>query len=94
MAFSGVCYLEGIAWAGGARFQSMVEMSPAARIRAGDAKGYPSGPLIQVFMLTGQRRNEIAPMKRGEIDWEPCSWSRRIGTSPRLLKSPTDAEND
>ena len=38
--------------------------------QAAAAMGYPSGPLIQVLMLTGQRRNDIAHMKRGEIDWD------------------------
>jgi integrase len=33
--------------------------------------GYPFGPLLQVLLLTGQRRDEVAGMRRDELrDWE------------------------
>jgi len=33
--------------------------------------GYPFGPLLQVLLLTGQRRDEVAGMRRDEL----CDWT-------------------
>jgi integrase len=37
--------------------------------------GYPFGPLIQLLLLTAQRRDEIAGASRGEIDLENRVWT-------------------
>jgi len=36
--------------------------------QAGDAVGYPFGPYVQVLMLTGQRRTELADMRRDHLN--------------------------
>lgn len=36
--------------------------------RAAEGLGYPFGPFIQLLTLTGQRRTEVAEMRRDEID--------------------------
>ena len=36
--------------------------------RAADALGYPFGPFVQLLILTGQRREEVAGMKWSELD--------------------------
>ena len=36
--------------------------------------GYPFGPLVQLLLLTGQRRNEVAGMRWSEIDFEAREW--------------------
>lgn len=38
--------------------------------KATEAAGYPFGPLVQMLMLTGQRRDEIAAARWSEIDLE------------------------
>lgn len=37
--------------------------------------GYPFGPLVQLLLLTGQRRNEVAGMRWSEIDIEAREWT-------------------
>jgi integrase len=47
-----------------------------ARIWRGcDALGYPFGPLFQLLMLTAQRRDEVAEMRRGELDLPNARWT-------------------
>lgn len=36
--------------------------------RAAEAVGFPFGALVQTLLLTGQRRDEVAGMSRGELD--------------------------
>jgi len=36
--------------------------------------GYPFGPLVQLLLLTGQRRNEVAGMRWSEIDFDAREW--------------------
>lgn len=42
---------------------------------AAGALGYPFGPIIQLLILTGQRRGEIAGMARDEIDLDTGLWT-------------------
>jgi integrase len=44
---------------------------------AGDAVGYPFGPLIQLLILTGQRRDEVA-----EATWDELELTHRRWTIP------------
>lgn len=37
--------------------------------------GFPFGPLIQLLLVTGQRRNEVAGMRRSEIDEPNAVWT-------------------
>src|SRR5262249_52886787 len=37
--------------------------------RAADSLGYPFGPLVHVLLMTGQRREEIAAMRREQLDF-------------------------
>ncbi len=43
--------------------------------RACDAIGYPFGPLVQLLILTAQRRNEVASMRWSDIDFELATWT-------------------
>jgi integrase len=40
-----------------------------------DVSGQPFGPLAQLLLLTGQRRDEVASMEWAEIDFEESLWS-------------------
>lgn len=40
-----------------------------------DASGWPFGPLGQLLLLTGQRRDEVASMEWAEIDFKEGLWS-------------------
>ncbi|MBX3537666.1 MAG: tyrosine-type recombinase/integrase [Chelatococcus sp.] len=42
--------------------------------RACDAVGWPFGPLTKLLLLTGQRRDEVAEMRRSELDLEKGVW--------------------
>ncbi|RLQ87079.1 tyrosine-type recombinase/integrase [Notoacmeibacter ruber] len=43
--------------------------------RAAGAMGFPFGPLYQLLVLTGQRREEVAGMRWGEIDLDNGTWT-------------------
>jgi integrase len=43
--------------------------------RAAHQLGYPLGPLVQLLMLTGQRRSEVAGARWREIDLDKRLWS-------------------
>jgi integrase len=43
--------------------------------QAAEKLGLPFGPWVQLLILTGQRRNEVAHMEWGEIDFEKRLWS-------------------
>ena len=47
----------------------------AAIWRAADGLGYPFGSLVRVLLLTGQRRDEVASMRRDEIDLDQALWT-------------------
>lgn len=42
--------------------------------RASERLGYPFGPVVQILMLTGQRRTEVAEMTWAEIDLGASRW--------------------
>lgn len=42
---------------------------------AAEAQGHPFGPMVQLLLLTGQRRGEVAGMSRTELDLEARLWS-------------------
>lgn len=42
---------------------------------AAEMMGYPYGPLTQLLMLTGQRRDEVAEMRWSEIDLTARTWT-------------------
>jgi integrase len=42
--------------------------------QAADTLGFPFGPVIQLLMLTGQRRTEVAEMTWSEVDLDAASW--------------------
>jgi integrase len=43
--------------------------------QAADALGAPSGPLVKMLILTGQRRDEIRCMEHAELDWKDKVWT-------------------
>ena len=43
--------------------------------RAADALGYPFGPFVQLLILTGQRREEVAGMRWSELDRDLTMWT-------------------
>jgi integrase len=43
--------------------------------RAAEKEGYPFGTILQVLILTGQRRSEVAGMMWSEVDLEAGLWS-------------------
>jgi integrase len=43
--------------------------------KAADAIRWPFGPMLQLLVLTGQRRDEIASMSWNEIDFEARTWT-------------------
>jgi integrase len=46
----------------------------AALWSACEVAGYPFGPLLQLLLLIGQRRNEVAGLQWGEMDLEKKEW--------------------
>jgi integrase len=42
---------------------------------AAEAIGWPFGPMVQLLMLTGQRRSEVAGMGWAEIDFDARTWT-------------------
>ncbi len=42
---------------------------------AAEAAGYPFGVIVQLLILTGQRRDEVAHMRWAEIDRETATWT-------------------
>ena len=43
--------------------------------RATDVDGWPFGPLVQLLILTGQRRDEVANIRWSELDLEKRLWT-------------------
>ncbi|WP_322995425.1 tyrosine-type recombinase/integrase [Castellaniella sp.] len=43
--------------------------------KASDSLGWPFGPFVQLLILTGQRRDEVAGMRWGEIDLTNSLWT-------------------
>jgi integrase len=42
---------------------------------AAEKEGYPLGSILQLLIITGQRRGEVTGMQWSELDLEPCTWS-------------------
>ena len=42
---------------------------------ATDAIGWPSGPLVRLLLLTGQRRDEVGRMRWREVDLDAALWT-------------------
>ena len=42
---------------------------------AADAMGFPFGPVVQLLILTGQRRGEVAGMRWAELDLDNALWT-------------------
>ena len=47
--------------------------------KAAEALGYPSGTLVQLLLVTGQRRDEVAGMRWDEIDENERLWTLAQG---------------
>ena len=45
--------------------------------------GYPFGPFVQLLILTGQRRNEVAKLRWVDLDFEQNIWLQRDNKSKR-----------
>jgi integrase len=43
--------------------------------QAAAAMGWPFGPMVQLLILTGQRRSEVAGMEWTEVDLEKATWA-------------------
>jgi integrase len=72
----------GVGAPGGEQTRDRVLTHPelAAVCRACDALGWPFGPLVQLLMVTAQRRDEVAHMA-----WPDLNLERRLWTLPREL---------
>jgi len=44
--------------------------------KAADSMGYPFGSLIQLLLLTGQRRSEVSQLNWSHLDFEGALWSQ------------------
>ena len=55
------------------RVLSDVEL--AACWRAAEAEGGPFGPIVQLLIATGQRREEVVAMDWSEIEFDDASWT-------------------
>ena len=43
--------------------------------KAAESMGYPFGPIVQLLILTGQRRGEVVSMRWQDIDLDKALWS-------------------
>lgn len=61
--------------------------------RAADQMAYPFGNLVQLLLLTAQRRDEVAGMLRSDIDWKATKWTlaREQTKSDRRHEVPLSA---
>lgn len=55
--------------------------------RAAEKMGYPFGPLVQLLILTGQRRTEVGGMRWQEVNFLEGLWKLPRGTEERPHKS-------
>ncbi len=46
---------------------------------AADDEGFPFGPFTHMLVLTGQRRGEVAGMRRSELDLDTATWTLPAG---------------
>src|SRR5262249_20754519 len=63
--------------------------------RGGEQLGWPFGPITQLLILTGQRRNEVAGARWAEFDLEKRLWAipreRRKGSVSQNVPLPEKA---
>lgn len=57
------------------RDRVLSEVELAAVWCAADQVGYPFGPVLQLLILTGQRRDEVARMTWDEVNLIQCTWT-------------------
>ena len=67
------------------RQRVLTDAELAALWRATEILGYPFGPLYRLLLLTGARKNEVAGLRRREIDLDKKLWS----VPPERFKSKT-----
>jgi integrase len=56
------------------RERVLAEVELAAVWRAAIDVGYPIGSIVQLLILTAQRRNEVAGLRRAHLDLQGCLW--------------------
>lgn len=49
-----------------------------------EAAGYPFGPMMQILLLTGQRRTEVATMRWVDLDTNAAVWNLPAGSTKAL----------
>ena len=49
-----------------------------------DAAGYPFGSMMQILLLTGQRRSEVATMRWTDLDTDAAVWNLPAGSTKAL----------
>ena len=59
----------------GARERVLDDQELRAVWRASVQVGYPVGPIVQLLILTAQRRGEVAGMRWTDLDLEVCLWT-------------------
>ena len=59
----------------GSRDRVLTDDELKAIWQAASGIGYPFGPIVQVLMLTAQRRGEVAAMQWGDLDLEKGVWT-------------------
>ena len=57
------------------RDRALTDKELSAVWQAASTFGYPFGPIVQLLVLTGQRRNEVAGMRRSNLDLAGKLWS-------------------
>ena len=50
--------------------------------------GFPFGPFVQLLILTGQRRTEVASLRRDDLDLERETWTQLRNKSNRTHDVP------
>jgi integrase len=58
-----------------ARSRALTDHESKSFWSAASQMGYPFGPLYQLLLLTGQRRDEVAGMSWSEIDFDRATWT-------------------
>ncbi len=79
------------------RDRSLRDQEVVALWSACTAYGYPFGPLVQLLLLTGQRRNEVAQMQWKELDLDAREWvipaARTKNRKPHLVPLSDPAQD-
>ena len=58
-----------------ARDRVLTESELIACWQTAELEGYPFGPCVQMFIVTGQRRGEVSGMRWSELDLESGTWT-------------------